>query len=160
MNFKTTLMIAAILPLTACASAAAAKKTGVSMKKVAECQTLICLQTQNSAEKVDEKTLGNGLTQHVFRMQKRQGSYLRSIGYGVAAVGTLGLSEVIATPAEGALQNDKQFAAVADCNGGGDCSRLVLIQQGQAPFIAFGHTPEEKAAEEAAKMAAEKAKKS
>ncbi|MEP1229814.1 MAG: hypothetical protein ABJG88_03995 [Litorimonas sp.] len=154
MKFRHTLILSALLPLTACASAAAAKKTGVSIKSVEKCRTLICLQTQKSAEKVDEKQLESGLTQYVFRMQKKQGSYLRSIGYGVAAVGTLGLSEVIATPAEGALQNKKQFAAVADCDDNGTCSRLVLVEQEKEPYIVMGHTQEELTAIEAAKAAA------
>ena len=128
MNVKNLVLLCALLPLTACASAAAAKKTGVSMKAVANCSTLICFQTQASAEQVDEKKLANGLTQHIFRMQKKQGSYFRSIGYGIVAVGTLGLSEVLATPLEGAIQNDKQFAAVADCDADGNCPRLILMQ--------------------------------
>ena len=150
------------MPLTACASAAAAKKTGVKISNVAECSTLVCLQTQNSAEQVDEKVLASGMTQHVFRMQKRQGSYLRSIGYGIAAVGTLGLSEVVAGTVEGAIQNDKQYAVIADCDSTGDCPRLVIQEFEKEPYIVRGHTAEETAllekaaAEEAAKKADEK----
>jgi len=73
--------------------------------------------------------------------------------------GHLGLSEIVAGTAEGAIQNDKQFVAVIDCNANGECPRMVINQFEKAPIIVRGHTPEEKAAEEAAKAAAEAAKK-
>jgi len=159
MNIKNLLMVAAIVPLASCASAAAANKTGVDIEKVAECTTQSCVYGQQTAEKVNEKKLANGLTQYAYRMQKRQGSYIRSLGYGLAAVGTLGLSEIVAGTAEGAIQNDKQFVAVIDCDANGECPRMVIQQFEKNPIIVRGHTPAEKAAEEAAAAEAEAAKK-
>ena len=80
MNIKTLIAVSLFLPLAGCSTVAAAKKTGVKVSTAAECTTKICLQTQLSSEQIDEKALGNGLTQYTFRMQKRQGSYLRSLG--------------------------------------------------------------------------------
>jgi len=75
MNIKNLLIVTAMLPLAACASAAAANKTGVDIEKVAECTTQACVYGQQTAEKVNEKTLANGMTQYAYRMQKRQGSF-------------------------------------------------------------------------------------
>jgi len=150
MKFKTLIAVSLMLPLAGCSTVAAAKKTGVNTKTAAECTTLLCLQTQSTSEIIDETQLANGLTQYTFRMQKRQGSYLRSLGYGVLAVGTLGLSELATTPLEGALQNDKQFAIIADCDSNGDCPRMVLFEHEKPAVVLRGQTPDELAAAEAA----------
>lgn len=155
MNIKTLIAVSLFLPLAGCSTVAAAKKTGVKVSTAAECTTKICLQTQLSSEQIDEKALGNGLTQYTFRMQKRQGSYLRSLGYGIAAVGTLGLSELATTPLEGALQNDKQFAIIADCDSDGNCGRTVLVEHDKPPVVITGHTDAELLALDAAQDAAD-----
>ena len=158
MKLTHILLLLALLPLTACASAAAAKKTGVDIKQVMKCETQACVYGQKTALKVDEKDLPNGMTQYAYRMQKKQGSYLRSLGYGVLAVGTLGLSEIATGTVESAIQNDKQFVALIDCDDAGDCPRMVILQFEKDPYIVRGYTPEEKAAQDAAQAAAKAAK--
>jgi len=159
MKIKMTLALGAALILSGCASAKAANKTGAELKAAAGCKTLLCIQALPTAEKIDEISLDNGQTQYVYRAQRRQGSILRSVGYGLAAVGTLGLSEVVAGSPEGALQNDKQMAIVADCSEDRSCSRLVIVQQNKPDYISYGHTDEELVAIAEAEAAAKDAKK-
>lgn len=146
MKLKELIAISLFIPLASCSTVAAAKKTGVKTKKAIECTTLLCIQTQQTAEKIDEKQLADGMTQYTFRMQKRQGSYLRSIGYGSLAVLSLGISELATTPLEGALQNDEQFAVIMDCDSDGNCPRMVLYEHEKPAVIVRGHTAEELAA--------------
>ena len=88
----------------------------------------------------------DGNTKYLFRIQKRQGSIIRALGYGTAAVFTLGLSEVVTTPLEGAVQNDKQMAVEAVCDANDYCHRLVIAQLNQPTIFVRGQTAEEQAA--------------
>ncbi len=143
---KSIILIGLGLTLTSCASARAAQKTGVSVKNVAKCATLVCLQSLPTSSKVDEKDLETGQTQYVYRIQRRQGSILRSIAYGTGAFMTLGVSEILAGPVEGIIQDNKHMAAVANCDSIGSCDRLVIIRNDKEPYIVRGHTKEELAA--------------
>ena len=119
------------------------------------CETSACLKTLRTAEVVEKETLENGDTKYLLRIQKRQGSIVRALGYGTAAVFTLGLSEVVATPLEGAVQNDKQMAVEAVCDVDDQCHRLVIAQLNQPTVYVRGITAEEQAAVDAAAAAAE-----
>ena len=119
------------------------------------CETSACLKTLRTAEVVERTELENGDTKYLMRIQKRQGSIIRALGYGTAAVFTLGLSEVVATPLEGAIQNDKQMAVEAVCDGDDQCHRLVIAQLNQPTVYVRGITAEEQAAVDAAKAAEE-----
>ena len=156
---KYILLMGLTALLTSCASARAAKKTGVSVKNVAKCTTLVCIQSLPTALKVDEKELDNGLTRYVYRIQRKQGSIFRSFGYGVLALSTLGMSEVVSGPVEGAIQDNKHMAAILDCDSTGDCSRFVIAQHKKPPYIVMGHTAEELAAIKAAEEKANTDKK-
>ena len=159
MKLQYIAMVGSALVLSACSTVNAANKSGEELANVVNCETSSCLKTLRTAEIVGEKTLANGDTEYLFRIQKRQGSYLRSLGYGIAAVGTLGLSEVIATPLEGALQNENQMAVEAVCDTNDQCHRLVISQLEQPTIFVRGITAEEQAAVDAATAAAEEAAK-
>jgi len=155
MKLKYLILMGSAIVLTACSSANASKKTGETLDNVAACETSSCLKTLRTAEVVDKKTLANGDTQYLFRIQRRQGSYLRALGYGTAALFTLGLSEVVATPLEGALQNENQMAVEAVCDTNDQCHRLVIAQLKQPKLYVRGITAEEQAELDAQKAAAE-----
>ena len=154
-NSKKIVLIGLAFTLASCASARAAKVQGVSVKSLSRCTNLVCIQSLPTATKVDEKKLANGKTRYVYRVQRKQGSVLRSIGYGVAAITTVGFSEILAGPVEGTIQDNKHMAAIADCDDIGDCDRLVIAQYNKAPIVVRGQTPEEIAADQAAKKATE-----
>jgi len=141
------------LVLSACSTVDAAKKTGEKVSNVVSCETSACLKTLRTAEVVDEETLANGDTKYLFRIQKRQGSIFRALGYGTAAVFTLGLSEVVTTPLEGALQDEDQLAVEAVCDSNDQCHRLVIAQLNKPTVYVRGITAEEQAAVDAQKEA-------
>ena len=155
MNFKIILASLATMILSACSTVAAADKSGEKVNNVADCQTSACLKVLRTAEVVDEKQLENGDTQYLFRIQRRQGSYLRALAYGGAAVFTLGLSEVALTPLEGALQNENQMAVEAVCDANDECHRLVIAQLNKPTIYVRGITEEEQAAVDAEKSKSE-----
>ena len=138
--------IVAVMFLGACSTVNAAQKTGEEISNVVACETSACLKTLRTSDLVDEDLLEDGNTKYLFRIQKRQGSIIRALGYGTAAVFTLGLSEVVTTPLEGAVQNDKQMAVEAVCDANDYCHRLVIAQLNQPTIFVRGQTAEEQAA--------------
>ena len=151
MSYKTLGLIFATAILGACSTVQAANKTGETVENAAACQSSSCLKTLRTSEVIESTKLANGDTKYLIRMQRRQGSFLRALTYGTAAVFTLGLSEALTTPLEGALQNDKQLAVEAVCNTEDYCHRLVIAQLNQPTVYVRGITPEEQAAVDAAK---------
>ncbi|HHL43723.1 MAG TPA: hypothetical protein ENJ42_08900 [Hellea balneolensis] len=123
----------------------------MTVKNVAKCHSTYCFQTLSTSKLIEQKELENGDTQYVYQILRRQGSLLRSVAYGTGAVFTFGVSEVLNGPIEGALQNGKNMAAVANCNDEGECNRLVIFRGDKAPYVAYGHTKSELAAIEAKK---------
>ena len=146
MKMKNIALLGTMFLLPACSTVAAADKTGEKVDNVVACETSACLKVLRTAEVVDEKQLANGDTEYLFRIQRRQGSYLRALAYGGAAVMTLGLSEVAFTPLEGALQNENQMAVEAVCDANDQCHRMVIAQLKKPKIFVRGATPEEEAA--------------
>jgi len=156
MKLKTIALISAMCLLPACSTVQAANKTGETVANAASCETSACLKTLRTSEIIESSKLANGDTKYLIRMQRRQGSFIRALGYGTAAVFTLGLSEALTTPLEGSLQNDKQLAVEAVCNTEDYCHRLVIAQLNQPTVYVRGITAEEQAAVDAEKAAAGK----
>ena len=133
-----------------CAVHKAANKKGVEPDRVAECITLTCLQSMETAELVERRELENGETVYFYRMLRRQGSTARAVFHAGADVFTLGLWEVVATPAEGAIQNNEHFVVEATCNAENQCRDLKFHElRGRAPETngaPLSETPSEGAA--------------
>lgn len=153
MKFKTIALMGSMYFLAACSTVNAANKSGENVENVVACETSACLKTLRTSEVVEKTTLANGDTEYLFRIQRRQGSYLRALGYGTAAVFTLGLSEVVTTPLEGALQNENQMAVEAVCDTNDQCHRMVIAQLNKPTVYVRGITAEEQAAVDAAAAA-------
>ncbi|MEM7662395.1 MAG: hypothetical protein AAF292_09095 [Pseudomonadota bacterium] len=146
MKIKLAIVACALTISAGCSTVNAAQKSGEELSNVVACDTSACLKTLRTAEVVERTELENGDTKYLMRIQKRQGSIVRSLGYGTAAIFTLGLSEVVATPLEGAIQNDKQMAIEAVCDANDYCHRLVIAQLNQPTIYVRGQTEEEQAA--------------
>lgn len=158
MKTKLLILCSSAIILSACSTVKAADKTGEKLENVALCQSSSCLKTLRTAEVIEKDKLANGDTKYLIRLQKRQGSYIRALGYGAAAVFTLGLSEALTTPLEGALQNENQMAVEAVCDRNDNCHRLVIAQLNQPKVYVRGITAEEQAKVDAEKAAANVAK--
>ncbi|MEM8937199.1 MAG: hypothetical protein AAGC77_12400, partial [Pseudomonadota bacterium] len=101
--------------------------------------SIICFEGLKSAESLQQVEIDETYTKYRFRYQRRQGSVWRALGYGAAGVLTLGLSEVVTTPMEGAIQNDKQFVVDAICNPKTDrCVALMLYEYEKPPRLIYG----------------------
>jgi len=155
MKNKVLLLIGASVIISGCSTVKAAEKTGEKLDNVVSCETSSCLKTLRTTEVLEKDVLANGDTKYLMRIQKRQGSYFRALGYGAAAVLTLGVSEALTTPLEGSLQNENQFGVEAICNRDDFCHRLVVAQIGQPTIYVRGITTEEQAAVDAEKAKAE-----
>lgn len=116
MRIGTLLVLLALAAsLAGCSAAKAARKTGAEPDAVVACTTVPCLQAHASAELLEQRDLADGDRFYRFRYQRRQGSILRAIGYGVVGVYTLGISEIVTNPAENAIQNDRMFVVDVVC---------------------------------------------
>ena len=155
-SFSFVALTASAMMFSGCSTIQAVDKTGEKLENVVNCETSACLKILRTAEVLEKDVLNNGDTSYLIRIQRQQGSYLRALGYGVAAVYTLGLSEVLATPLEGALQNENQMGVEAVCGKDDYCHRLVVSQLGQPVLYVRGITAEEQAKVDAHQQAASK----
>ncbi len=127
--FRVLLALVALTAIAGCSVSRAANKTGVELRTAASCQKLSCLQALPTSELVEKTEIDDdsGENAYVFRMQRRQGSTGRAVFHAGADVLTLGLWEVVGTPAEGAIQNNKQFVVRAQCSPQTDVCSLVDV---------------------------------
>ncbi|MDB2415081.1 hypothetical protein N9W34_04840 [Rickettsiales bacterium] len=106
--FKKIIFITlSLLLLTSCSVYKAAKNDGASIEDVRSCKSKECFLTLGA--EILEKKKNDGKESVIYRVQRRKhgSTYARALFHGVADVSTFGLWEIVATPLEGYMSNEK-----------------------------------------------------
>jgi len=103
-------LIAYGLISSGCSVYKAASNEGVSVSDVSKCKTRVCLLS-HGMEIIDRHKEKNGNYVEIYRgMARKSGiNYARAAGHGALDVMTLGLWEVVGTPVEGAISNNRGY---------------------------------------------------
>lgn len=103
-------LTAATCFLTSCSVVMAAKKEGTSIENVQTSRSRGQILAQG-ATVISSERLPTGELVEVYQFKKEQGSAARALMHGVLDISTFGLWEVIGTPVEVCL-NDEKFYAI------------------------------------------------
>ena len=105
---KLSVLLMAFL-LTSCSVYKASKNDGISVSDIKNCKTRSSLLS-NGMQCLETKE-HNGKVVELYRAVARKCglNYGRAIGHGVLDVCTLGLWEVVGTPIEGAMDNNRGY---------------------------------------------------
>lgn len=132
MNNKNTFVIKAIclclitLILTSCSVVMAARKEGTNIENVQSSrsrgQFISCGATIISSER-----LQTGELVEVYQYKKEKGSAARALMHGVLDVSTCGLWEVVGTPIEVCVDEDKYFAVKVYYDINENATKVELI---------------------------------
>jgi hypothetical protein len=129
MRLLSTLVFSAVA-LSGCAVYKASQNDGVSVKDIQRCQTKLCL-LNIGMQRIDKHTEKNGQYVEIYRARIRKDgtNYLRAAGHGALDVATMGLWEVVGTPVEGAISNNRGYvtAKVTYANRTSDTIKNVVI---------------------------------
>jgi hypothetical protein len=108
-NYMVFLVVCG-LTLPSCSVYKAASNEGVSVSDVNKCKTRGCLLS-HGMEIIDrhEEKNGNYLETYKAVARKSGVNYARAAGHGALDVMTLGLWEVVGTPVEGAISNNRGY---------------------------------------------------
>ncbi|HJZ24621.1 MAG TPA: hypothetical protein VJ201_09305 [Candidatus Babeliales bacterium] len=103
-------LIAYGLILSGCSVYKAASNEGVSVSDVCKCRTRGCLLS-HGMEIIDRHKEKDGTYMETYRAVARKSgiNYARAAGHGALDVMTLGLWEVVGTPVEGAISNNRGY---------------------------------------------------
>ena len=113
--------------LSGCSVNHASRKSGVELSSVDRCETIPCIMALDESELLEVKQLDGDVARYRFRFQRRQGSSVRAMTYGLLAIGTVGVSEAFTTPIEGAIQDNTVFLADAICSTANEtCTALMF----------------------------------
>lgn len=98
-----------ILGCTSCSVYKAASNEGVDVDDIEEC-TLRSSLLSKGMQCIESKVI-EGKAFEIYRAQARKSglNYGRAVGHGVLDVCTLGLWEVVGTPTEGAMDNNRGY---------------------------------------------------
>ncbi|MFN7662345.1 MAG: hypothetical protein ACK5PQ_01270 [Alphaproteobacteria bacterium] len=101
------------LPLSGCSVYKAADNQGVDLHDIEKCNTRSCLLSQG-LKIIDSRKTPEGQFNETYQgLARKSGvNYLRAGGHAVLDVFTLGLWEVVGTPVEGAISNNRGFWVV------------------------------------------------
>lgn len=107
--FKLLILGSIPLILASCSVIMAAKKEGTNIETVqasrSRGQFLSC-----GANVISSERLQSGELVEVYQFQKEKGSAARALMHGVLDVGTCGLWEVVGTPIEACVDENKYFS--------------------------------------------------
>jgi len=106
----SVLKVICFVLLTGCSVYKAAENKGVDVSDIEKCSTRSCLLS-SGMKVVSSKALSSGLFQETYQgLARKSGvNYLRAGGHAVLDVATLGLWEVIGTPVESAISNNRGY---------------------------------------------------
>lgn len=131
--------LAACAVITSCSAVKASQKTGVEIADVAKCEAVSCFYAHPTMTLLGIEEMKADNSHYRFSYQRRQGSVLRGVGYGLVGVYTLGLSEVVTNPVEGSIQNDKIFIVDAICDKRTEtCETVTITQSGEPVRVVRG----------------------
>lgn len=94
--------------LTSCSVVMAAKKEGTSLENV-QCSRSRGQILSNGATVISSERLPTGELVEVYQFKKEKGSAARALMHGVLDVSTFGLWEVVGTPVEVCLGDEKFY---------------------------------------------------
>jgi len=107
-NISTSLLLVVCL-FSSCSVVMAAKKEGTSVEAVQGARTRGQILALGPVV-VNSEKLASGELLEVYQFKKEKGSAARAFMHGVLDVGTVGLWEVVGTPVEVCLKDDKSYA--------------------------------------------------
>jgi hypothetical protein len=107
---SASVLMLTLLNLFGCSVYKAASNDGVSVSDVKGCQYKASLLAKGM-ERVDTKEHPDGKVTETYRAKARKNglNYVRAAGHGAMDVITLGLWEVVGTPVEGAISNNRHY---------------------------------------------------
>ncbi len=113
MKLKNKLTLGLILTavtslLTSCSVIMAAKKEGTSLEQI-QCARTRGQILSNAATVISSERQASGELIEVYQFKKEKGSAARALMHGALDVSTCGLWEVIGTPVEACLDEDKFY---------------------------------------------------
>jgi hypothetical protein len=106
----SVLKVICFVLLTGCSVYKAAENKGVDIYDIEKCSTRSCLLSKG-LKVISSKNLSTGLFQETYQgLARKSGvNYLRAGGHAVLDVCTLGLWEIVGTPVEGAISNNRGY---------------------------------------------------
>ena len=106
----SVLKVVCFVFLVGCSVYKAAENKGVDICDIEKCSTRSCLLS-NGLKVISSKNLSTGGVQETYQgLARKSGvNYLRASGHAVLDVCTLGLWEIVGTPVEGAISNNRGY---------------------------------------------------
>lgn len=126
--------------LSGCSVYKAASNEGVKVKDIKKCGTKSCLISHGLEilEKDTDDETGKYIERYKGIARKSGFTYARAAGHGVLDAVTLGLWEVVGTPVEGAMTNNRGFVTVVAIypKKGAECFEKITMydNNGQVVF--------------------------
>lgn len=124
-NFSIGLITATLL-LSSCSVVMAAKKEGTSIENV-QCSRSQGQILSNGATVISSERLPTGELVEVYQFKKEKGSAARALMHGVLDVSTFGLWEVVGTPVEVCLDDEKFYVVKVFYDSQENVSKMELL---------------------------------
>jgi hypothetical protein len=105
------LLLSTIVLMTAnCSVHKAASNEGVAVRDIRKCEIRGCFLSKGM-EVLERREEKGGKYTETYRAKARKSgaNYIRAAGHGVLDIATLGLWEVVGTPVEGAISNNRGY---------------------------------------------------
>lgn len=108
MKFRNLLLFFSVLALSSCSVVMAAKKEGTSIDKLQDSRTRAQVLSYGPAIISSERNECGELIE-VYQFKKEQGSAARAFMHGMLDVSTFGIWEVVGTPIEAAIHEERYY---------------------------------------------------
>lgn len=110
-SIVTTLI--ALSLLSGCSVYKAASNDGIVVPEIRDCTTKGCFLS-HGMDIIDKHQEEDGQYTETYRAKARKSglNYVRAAGHGILDVATIGLWEVVGTPVEGSLSNNRGYITV------------------------------------------------
>lgn len=112
--------------LTSCSVVMAAHKKGTSIEDV-QCSRSRGQLLLNGGTVISSERQPTGELVEVYQFKKEQGSAARAFMHGLLDISTLGLWEVVGTPLEACMSNDKSYCVKVFYDGNEKISKIELL---------------------------------
>ncbi len=126
---RKILCLLVITIISGCAVHKAATNDGVSVDDIKKCKVRDCLLSHGMSF-VEEKKASDGSVIKTYRGKARKSgiTYGRAAGHAVLDVATLGLWEIVGTPVEGAMSENRGFIVAKAKFAKDDNEEIISIQ--------------------------------
>lgn len=128
-NFKLTCILLSTFVISGCSVYKAASNEGVAVSDIKNCTREQCLLSHGMSV-IDQKEDDEEQYVVTYRATARKsgGSYLRAGGHAVLDVATLGLWEVVGTPVEGAMSNNRGYIVATATYNDRQSKEMIALQ--------------------------------